>query len=484
MSKEIIAAAVLLSSASTAWADLSAPAIWADWQQYYSSLGGTLSAEAEDYADGTLTLTDISASFEIAGQTSAAQYGSIALEEQADGSVRILLPERLEGSSTTTVDGETITQDFVVTQQDLNIIVREDGPEGRVYDMAGAQVVYEVSGLSSGADTPPATVTVTMEGLSAETSSRPEGVLTVFDQDGTLETMTLGVVVQDQIDLTYILSDMTADGSATIETGEGNFLQPGSQSAVSSTLTHSGGTLEMTGVSPQGPFQINGGSDGGRIAVSMDAEQLTYDLASEQSRMNMTLPAFPAPVALTLGSAETNLTFPISSGPEPKPYALRLAYEELALDDTIWSIFDPTGQLPRDPATLVIDLDGTADVAVDFFDPQAFENLQGPPLMPQSMAINTLNLALAGAALTGSGDLSFTSNGLAPQPVGTIELALDGGFALLDGLVAMGVLPQQQAGFFRGMAGTVAQQVGEDRLETVIEFTPEGGITANGMPLR
>ena len=75
--------------------------------------------------------------------------------------------------------------------------------------------------------------------------------------------------------------------------------------------------------------------------------------------------------------------------------------------------------------------------------------------------------------------------GICPfAPVGQIDLKLEGGFALLDGLVAIGVFPAQQATFLRGMIGAVARQTGDDTLETTIAFTEGGGITANGLPVR
>ncbi len=154
------------------------------------------------------------------------------------------------------------------------------------------------------------------------------------------------------------------------------------------------------------------------------------------------------------------------------------------MDDAIWNLFDPAEELPRDPATVVLDFAGTAVMNVDLFgDPEAMAALEGPPGELKSLTLTQLLVTLAGAELRGSGDLAFPVPATPPAPVGTIDLALDGGFALIDRLVAIGLVPAQQAAFVKGGAGAIARPVGDDQLESTIEFTEGGGISANGMPL-
>ena len=42
---------------------------------------------------------------------------------------------------------------------------------------------------------------------------------------------------------------------------------------------------------------------------------------------------------------------------------------DLVLDPFLWSMIDPGEALPRDPATLVIDLNGDVILTEDIFDP-------------------------------------------------------------------------------------------------------------------
>jgi hypothetical protein len=72
-----------------------------------------------------------------------------------------------------------------------------------------------------------------------------------------------------------------------------------------------------------------------------------------------------------------------------------------------------------------------------------------------------------------------------PKPVGQINLALQGGGALIDKLVAMGLLPSEQAMGARMMMGLFAVPTGEpDSLTSQIEFTEDGQILANGQRIK
>jgi hypothetical protein len=99
-------------------------------------------------------------------------------------------------------------------------------------------------------------------------------------------------------------------------------------------------------------------------------------------------------------------------------------------------------------------------------------------------------LAAVGAELTGEGSVTFDYEqpsplGAGPRPVGRVSLTLNGGNALLDNLVQIGLIPQEQALGFRMMLGLFARPVeGADTLSSTIEMTPEGGLFANGQRLQ
>ena len=90
---------------------------------------------------------------------------------------------------------------------------------------------------------------------------------------------------------------------------------------------------------------------------------------------------------------------------------------DLKVSDGVWALFDPTSQLPRDPATLVVDLSGTARMAINIFDPKEAETIAGaPPGELESLDVREVKVSAVGAELTGKGAMTFDNSGPAPKP--------------------------------------------------------------------
>ena len=75
---------------------------------------------------------------------------------------------------------------------------------------------------------------------------------------------------------------------------------------------------------------------------------------------------------------------PVAVSEEPQDAALALRFLGLTISDQIWGMFDPAGVLPRDPATLVIDVAGKANWLVDVFDPAIAKHADGHALRASS----------------------------------------------------------------------------------------------------
>ena len=201
------------------------------------------------------------------------------------------------------------------------------------------------------------------------------------------------------------------------------------------------------------------------------------------------------PFPLNIKAAELGLGFdmPVSASDTPEDFGLRVRLGELAVDDMIWMLIDPTGGLPHDPATLIVDLAGKGNWLVDILDPANAAMLEGGDETPaelHALTLKELQVKLAGAELTGSGDFTFNNDDLetfdgVPAPDGALELKLTGGNTLLDKLIAMGLVPADEATGIRMMMALFAQQgEGEDTLTSRIEVKPDGQVTANGQRLQ
>ncbi len=201
----------------------------------------------------------------------------------------------------------------------------------------------------------------------------------------------------------------------------------------------------------------------------------------------------PFPVQFASQKLGFEMTTPVSKGDEPQDFAGSFTLSEFTMSEAIWAMFDPAQQLPRDPATVDIDLTGKARLLFDLLDPEqaeALEDMEEAPAELNALTLNRLTVRLAGAELTGEGDFTFDNSDLEsfdglPAPLGALDLQLVGGNGLLDKLVAMGLIPQDQASGVRMMMGLFARPGdGEDTLVSRIEVNEEGHVLANGQRLK
>ena len=87
--------------------------------------------------------------------------------------------------------------------------------------------------------------------------------------------------------------------------------------------------------------------------------------------------------------------------------------------------------------------------------------------------------------LTGDGDFTFNNEMGIPVPAGVMNMMLTGGNGLLDTLVAMGLVPEEQAMGARMMMGLFARPGdGEDTLVSTIEVNEDGSVLANGQRIK
>ena len=307
----------------------------------------------------------------------------------------------------------------------------------------------------------------------------------------------------DSFDATFRISDLTLEGEGTSPAGDLNFgnqpaaaLEAGfsgagrfAMGAIAGTFTSAttGGEGEGEDATASGEFTAASGA----LAVSMSAEGLTYEGSSTDMTTQLTSSGMPFPISYAAALNSFRLAMPVVASAEEQPFSLRYALEGLTLDDAIWQALDPEAALPRDPASLTIDLEGQTILSQNFMDPNFADGSQtGPdgepvmPYQPRSLSINDLSLDAIGASVQMSGDLTFGDD--PSQPVGTITGLFSGIDTLLDSLAAMGVVPQDQLMAPRMMMAMFARPVegNPDQLQTEIEFREGGSIFANGQQIQ
>ncbi|CAN0590927.1 unnamed protein product, partial [Ectocarpus sp. 12 AP-2014] len=177
---------------------------------------------------------------------------------------------------------------------------------------------------------------------------------------------------------------------------------------------------------------------------------------------------FP-PMTLSMAESSGRFAMPVvPSDEDAQGFAMSFSMVDLVLDPFLWTMLDPGGALPQDPATVVLDLEGEGLLTQDIFDPAFAEQIAGAPGQLNAITLNELRLNIAGAELTG-----------------VVNMMLTGGNGLLDTLVGMGLVPEEQAMGARMMMGLFARPgTGEDTLVSTIEMKEDGSVLANGQRIR
>lgn len=243
-----------------------------------------------------------------------------------------------------------------------------------------------------------------------------------------------------------------------------------------------------------GAYQVSSGSSGGpsqapsTMDMSMAASEMAMVLKDGRARyaaeasgvaygMQVAEPAAP----LGAGAAETlsiEMEMPLLRSPDPAPYAFRIALTGLTLDDSVWSMADPTGAFERTPFDLELDLGGVMRVIADL----GAESLGQPPVDVETLEIRKARLTGLGAVAEATGALDIAGD--AGLPLGEVALDVRGLLALIDKAASAGLIPLEAAALYRAQANELGRQGdGPDHLLADIVLTREGA-TINGRPLQ
>lgn len=492
-------------SAPGAFADVTNADVWGNWRGYMEGLGYTISA-SEGSSGNTLTITDITMTVPPSEGVSAisAVLPSMTMIEQGDGTVRLTLPplSRLV-VNVDPDDSEAIEMNIDYAQDGFNMIVSGDA----------AKLDYAFSANS---------VTATLADLVVDGTALgtdfARGKISVSDLNGT-SSITTGSprVAQQNLNagrLSYDMdfNDPDTDAVVKVKGGMANLTStntsiiptdgPSMQDMNAmldagfrgdGTVTYQNGNLDMSFSGPDGAGTLQTTTTGGIFGFSMSSNGLSYDAGQTDLTVNALMPDVPIPISMSMAQSKLNFAMPVKKSNEEQDFALGFTMGDFTVSDMLWGMLDPGAQLPRDPATVALDLTGKAKVLFDFLDADQSAALASSGASPgelNALTLKSLLVDAVGARLSGSGDFTFDNSDTAsfggiPRPQGAVDLKLVGGNGLLDKLVAMGLLPSQQAMGARMMMGLFAVAGEEpDTLNSKIEFNEEGHILANGQRIQ
>jgi hypothetical protein len=493
-------ALAILMMTTAAHANLTADQVWANWQAMGETSGQAYTVGNSARSGDTLTLTDVGITSAPGETNFSAQIPELKFREAGDGTVSVTMSDQYPITvQTTSPSGVKSTNDLQVVSTGLMMTASGD-PDAINYDYKADKIAFTGDNLKSEDPNRSLGFAVTVAGMVANYAVTKGEVMSIAS--------TLSATAVD-IDLngsnsgspeTFALK-ARMDGVAGASTGAGLSITDTTNLALmlskgfasEAAFTYSAGNMQFSNVDPSGATsELATTSQGGNVSFSLDKTRIAYGIGARGVTLKGQGSAIPLPdLSASYDEISTELLMPLAKGTEPSDFTLNTRLKGLKVSDMIWGLFDPAATLPRDAATLVIELSGTAQPKADLIDQAAMEEAMqsGPPVEINTLDINALQLTVAGAELKGTGALTFDNTkppmlgGMAPMPEGKINLDLAGANALLGKLLSLGLIdPQVSMGF--GMMSSMLARPGPapDTLVSEIEFK-DGKILANGQPL-
>ncbi len=493
--KASVSAAALLT-AGAAQADVTASQVWTEFQEMMGLYGeNSLSFSGGEEIGGDVTVEDIVMTMTADDELDVvAEVGTMVFDGQDNGSVIITMddsyPIVLNGE-----EGETIA--MTITQSGMRIVATGD-PGEISYAVTADRYGVIVDEIQDPAGSPVGDIRFVGNDLSGNYTVKTGEMR---DVDYALAMSSLDVLLD--------ITDPTNDG-AFLFSGKMNEL------AASAALTlplefdpeqpelmftaglTGGGNYTFTSADYIFDFNEDGQAVQGSISTGagfvdggMNGDNLAYDTSLTDLNVNLSVPDFPFPINVSMAKYGFGLAMPIAATEEPADLGLKVNLTDLAVNDEIWMMGDPTNVLPHDPITLNLDIVGQAKLLFDLFDPEQSEALvmSETPAELNSLTLKDLTLRAVGAEVTGTGEFTFDNTDLEtfdgmPRPTGSVTVNVNGANKLIDSLVSMGILPQEQASMGRMMMGMFARTVGDDQLTSTLEINDEGHVLANGQRIQ
>jgi hypothetical protein len=490
-------ALVTLLMAAAGSAQVTPEQVWTNWKSMLAAAGYSITTGTESRQGDTLVLTDTSMSIAMEGVSATAPFGTMRMRDRGDGTVEVSYSSDMRLAMTVQEPGAEKVDMVIDLRQPGMLIVASGSPDAMRYDINAPQIGMRLSQLVVDGVTMPLDFDMTMAGVTSTVASSGAGAR---DQTATMGAASLALKMGARnpdgdgvFTMNATMADLAATFAGTIVPNmSGNDLMRALRdgfridagyrvgaTAMDFNLSERGQTTAMKGTLGSAFFDLGMSLAGMRYGTGGTALDATVS-GSE-------IP-FPE-VNVKLGEYGIGLSMPLQRGEAPEDFSALLRLVDVSITDAVWGMFDPMGALPRDPATVIVDAKGKVKMLVDILDPAQANAAQPGEL--HALDLTELRVKAVGADLTGSGAFTFDNSDLVtfdgmPRPIGAVDLMLVGGNALLDKLVAMGMIPDDQAMGARMMMGLFGRPVAgkDDTLTSKIEFPPQGGILANGQRIQ
>lgn len=455
--------ALLLGTA--AQADVTPEQVWADWQASADRWGQQMEAAGTERQGDDLVVTGVTILQDQNGSKVEGTLDRIVFADQGDGTVLATMSERYPLRVTTTppvTEGNPapspVTSDVVLTQEGLRMIA-SGNPDSVHYDFTADRVVTTLDNVTEAdGNRVPMTVVLTMTGVDGSWDGRDEVQTDTRAEDVDVTVKASGP--EAQTNFAYRMKDVaiTANGTPGGGPATAGFL--GQSNFAYATSTY------KLGVTGPKSLMAEGETGAGTLNVTTSATGMESDNDVQDVTLRLSGTQMPFPMDLRMAGMTGSASGPMEQ--QTGPFHIALDMRDVTAADETWAAFDPQAALPRDPAQLSLKMSG--------------ETGEAP-----TMTLENLRLSVAGAELTGKGEMTPTPDAMGPMAAmgrGRVDLTLRGGNALIDALVKGRILPPEQEMAARMTLGAFGRAVAgqEDTVTSAIQFG--NGISVNGIPLQ
>ncbi|WP_439153625.1 DUF2125 domain-containing protein [Yoonia sp.] len=485
-----------LFAGGVAQADVTAAQVWEDWKAQLALYGeDSVSIGSEETSAGTVTVRDLALSTDDGQTTVAVVLGDLVFSERGDGTVSVAMADSYP---ITIVDEDGVVITAQVSQSGLDMIVGGN-PDDLRYDISADRYEIALLDVVNGDITFTGDVSAIANDITGTyTSSTAEMRNITYALDVTSLELLVDVQVpgddggyvtaSGQINDMGVAADISIPLDADLEDPD-TLISDGFAVAGGYTIGNAAYVFDIEAEGDRVAGSISTGA--GRLDATLNAETVAYDAQTTDIAVNLSVPDLPFPVEFGLAEYGLGFAMPVAQSEDPADFSLNLDLIDLTVNGMIWDMFDPGSVLPRDPATIQLDVTGTATPMFDLMDPAQADAIDDAamPVALNSMTLKNLRIALAGALITGSGNFTFDNSDLQtfdgmPRPEGEALIEIIGLNGLMDNLATMGLIPQDQIMGGRMMLGMFARATGDDQLESRVQVNAEGQVIVNGQRLR
>jgi hypothetical protein len=472
-------------------ADVTAKEVWQGILQYYSGTGATVTTESEAMAGDTLVITG--AEIEAGGGDSrfSLRVPELRFRETGDGKVEVAVADTITGRISS--PGGTLAAagtGIEIVTTDLKVVV--SGTAGDMtYDYRAPALVVSTMGAHVAGQEISPSVIVTMAGGSGKT--RITGTTTqVIDSDAVFETTTFELAKPAANDEAGAMRTTGTFSNLRMVTGMqipddvdlgdlAKAIPAGYRIDVRAEFASGNVNVDITEAS--GTTNVQSGLADGRVVLSLSQGGMGSEIRTGASRAVVQVPALPVPAEIGLDALSMKFSMPVTTQGEAGPFTVAQRIGGLTLSDGIWAMFDPGAVLPHDPMTFALDITGTMRLADGVFASRPPGDSGRVPAEFETLSLNELKLSALGADVMGKGAARIVNDGPEPRPVGAADFEIKGLNGLFDRLVAMSLMPQDQAMGMRMMMAMFTVPTGEDSATSRIEADEAGDVRVNGQVL-